>query len=172
MLKLGGVIFILIGAWGICNSMNEKIQIHYVQLVELKELLIQLGNEMRYIRAPIPEALEVLGESVNQPFRSTCMNIAEEMKTYRQANPDVIWHEVLLKDKKKYFLKEDEFSIYLAAGNILQQNNRYMQEEEEKLYVEQLSYKIKEEQKELKEKQKICRYLSAAGAMLLILVLI
>ena len=172
MLKIAGAILVFLGAIGLGSNMNRRIRQHYHQLLELKELILLLGNEMRFLKIPLPQIMKRTAAQTSQPFSDALLHMAAEMEGYQEADAGKIWREVIQKKKSSYLLEEDEFQIFLEAGSILLHDNSYMQGEEIKLFTERISYKIQHAQEELLNRQKVCRYLSAAGGIFLILMLL
>lgn len=172
MLKIVGAILIFLGAIGIGSSMNRRIRQHYHELIELKELILLLGNEMRFLKIPLPQIMKRTATQTKLPFSDSLLLMAVEMENYKEADAAKIWRAVLQNRKMHYLLDEDEFQIFLEAGSILLHDNSYMQGEEIKLFSERISYKIQNAQEELLNRQRVCRYLSAAGGIFLILILL
>lgn len=172
MLKIAGAIFIFLGAIGCGSSINRRIRGHYHQLLELKELILMLGNEMRYLKIPLPQVMRRTSTQVKAPFSEALCAMAEEMEHYHEADAGKIWRMVLGGKRKQYLFDEEEFQLFLEAGCLLSQVNSHMQGEEVRLFTERLTYKIGRAQEELVGRQKICRYLSAAGGIFLILLLL
>ncbi len=172
MVKLFGAVMVLVGAIGIGQNINTRIRRHYQQIVQLKELLLLLGNEMRYLKLPLPVVMERMAKQTKEPFSESFVQMADEMNHFRQASPMEIWQSILQKNRKKYLLSEEEFQVYLEAGVILEQGNSYAQGEEVTLFTEQVQYKMVHAQEELKNRQKVCSYLSAAAGVFLILILL
>jgi stage III sporulation protein AB len=172
MLKIAGAILIFLGAVGLGSCMNRRIRQHYHELIDLKELILLMGNEMRFLKIPLPQIMKRTAKQTRQPFSDSLLLMAVEMEDYKEADAAKIWREIIAKNKKKYLLEEDEFQIFLEAGNIMLHDNSYMQGEEIKLFTERISYKIQHAQEELLNKQRVCRYLSTAGGIFLILMLL
>lgn len=172
MLKLLGALLVFTGALGIGNSISRRLKQHYHQLIALKEVLLLMGNEMRYLKMPLPQALKRMAGQCEAPFDRVLVQVAEELLQYLEASPGKVWKRVLGQNRSAYLLSEEEFQIFLEAGSILEQSNSYMQEEEVRLFTEQVQYKLVHAQEELKTKQRISRYLCGAGGLFLILILI
>ncbi len=172
MLKAVGAALILIGAAGVSGSINRRIKQHYKQLIRLKELLILTGNELQYLKAPLPLALKRISTRLEEPFGSTYRKISEALSSYEEASPCKVWQEILKDAREAYLLSEEEFQIFLDAGAVIEQGNGYMQGEEVKLYAEQVNFRIVHAREELETKQRLCRYLCGAGGLFLILILV
>lgn len=172
MLKIVGAIFVIAGALGIGNSISRRFKQHYHQLIASKELLLLLGNEMRYLKMPLPQALKRIAGQCEAPFDNVLIQVADELLQYLEASPGKVWKRVLQQNRTSYLLSGEEFQILLEAGNILEQSNGYMQEEEVRLFTEQIQFKLVHAEEELKTKQRISRYLCGAGGLFLILILI
>ncbi len=172
MLKIAGSIFIFLGAIGLGSCINRRIKQHYHQLLELKELILFLGNEMRYLKIPLPQLLKRTSGQVGRPFSDSLLRMADEMAGYQEADAGKIWKKVLTQQRGNYLFDQEEFQIFLEAGVILARGSTYMQGEDIGLFTERISYKIHHAQEELLNRQKVCRYLSAAGGAFLILILL
>lgn len=171
MVKIVGAVLIFVGALGIGNSINARMRKHYREILHLKELLLLLGNEMRYLKIPLPMVMQRLAAQAKEPFSESFLQMAEEMNAYSRSSTREIWQGVLTANRKKYLLTDEEFQIFLEAGVILEQGNNYAQGDEVALFTEQIQFKMVHAQEELKAKQKVCSYLSAAGGVFLILIL-
>lgn len=172
MLKLMGALLVFTGALGIGNSISRRLKQHYHQLIALKEVLFLMGNEMRYLKVPLPQALKRMAGQCEAPFGTVLTEVAEELLQYLEASPGKVWKRVLGKHRSDYLLSQEEFQIFLEAGTILEQSNSYMQEEEVRLFTEQVQFKLVHAQEELQTKQRISRYLCGAGGLFVILILI
>ncbi len=172
MLKVMGAVLILIGAIGAAGSINRRMRQHYKQLIRLKELLILTGNELKYLKAPLPLALKKISLRLEEPFKSTYRRISEELSSYEEASPYKVWQGILRDKRAEYLLSEEEFQIFLDAGTVIEQGNGYMQGEEVKLFTEQVNFRIVHAREELETKQRLCRYLCGAGGLFLILILV
>ena len=172
MLKLVGAALIFAGALGIGNSISRRFKQHYHQLVASKELLLLIGNEMRYLKMPLPQALKRIAGQCGMPFENVLMQVNAELLEYLEASPGKVWRRVLQQNRNAFLLSDEEFQILMEAGQILEQSNSYMQEEEVRLFTEQVQFKLVHAEEELKTKQRISRYLCGAGGLFLILILI
>lgn len=172
MLKWVGAFFIFAGALGIGNSLSGSFRKHYHQLIALKEVLLLLGNEMRYLKMPLPQALIRIANQCEEPFGETLLLIAGELQKYLEASPSRVWKRVLEERRDIFLFTDDEYRIFMDAGVILEQSNGHMQEEEVRLFEQQVQFKLVHAQEELKTKQRISRYLCGAGGIFFILLLI
>lgn len=172
MLKLMGALLVFTGALGIGSSISGRLKQHYRQLIELKEVLLLMGNEMRYLKMPLPQALRRMAGQCEAPFDHVLEGWQNELLQYLEARPGKVWKRVLESNRSAFLLTEEEFQIFLEAGNILEQSDNYMQEEEVRLFTEQVQFKLVHAQEELKTKQRISRYLCGAGGLFVILLLI
>lgn len=172
MLKMIGILLVLTGAAGIGASMNRGFRQHYRQLMRLKELLLLIGNELRCLRMPLPQAIRRIAGRVEEPFRDTLLQMSEQLSGYEEADPEKVWRSILQKNRGKYLFNEEEFQIFLDAGAVFGQENGYMQGEEVDLYVEQIGFRVVHTRSELETKQRLCRYLCGAGGLFLILILV
>jgi stage III sporulation protein AB len=172
MLKIVGAFLVFAGALGIGNSISKRLKQHYHQLIALKELLLLMGNEMRYLKTPLPQALKRIAGQCEAPFGEVLIQTADELLKYLEASPGKVWKKVLQSNRSDYLLSEEEYQIFIEAGNILEQSNTYMQKEEVALFTEQVQFKLVHAQEELRTKQRISRYLCGAGGLFLILLLL
>ena len=79
MLKIVGAFLVFAGALGIGNSISKRLKQHYHQLIALKELLLLMGNEMRYLKTPLPQALKRIAGQCEAPFGEVLIQTADEL---------------------------------------------------------------------------------------------
>lgn len=172
MLRLIGCLCILSGMLGIGQAYVYRIRAHYRQLLDGKELLYRLGNEMCYLKLPLPQLLKRLAQTMHAPYREVLTDMAKDLEAYREADVKKLWCEILQHHKKEFLLNMTEYRTLQEAGSILTHENGQMQEGAVRLYCEQISRLIEQAGKEMENRLKLCRYLSAAAGIFLILVLI
>ncbi len=172
MLRVVGCLSILSGMLGISQVYAAGIRAHYRQLLDGKELLYRLGNEMCYLKLPLPQLLERLAQTIHAPYSGILTDLAAELEAYREADVKKLWCEILQHHKKEFLLSMTEYRTLQEAGSILTHENGQMQEGAVRLYSEQFDRLIEQAAKEMENRLKLCRYLSAAAGIFLILVLI
>ena len=91
MLRVVGCLSILSGMLGISQVYAAGIRAHYRQLLDGKELLYRLGNEMCYLKLPLPQLLERLAQTIHAPYSGILTDLAAELEAYREADVKKLW---------------------------------------------------------------------------------
>lgn len=172
MLRLIGAVFIFAGALGIGNSISKGCKRHCHELLALKELLLLIGNEMRMVRLPLPQLCSHLAKQCEEPYAGLLQEVSEELLLYMEASPKRVWTRILEKRRQEFVLSDEEYRIFVEAGALFERLGRGVQEEEIHIFSEQVQFCYRKAEEELRTKQRVSRYLSAAGGIFLILLLI
>lgn len=172
MLKGVGAVLVLVGALGIGNSISKSCKHHCRELLALKELLLLIGNEIRMVRLPLPQLCSHLAHQCEEPYAGLLEEMAGELLLYLEASPKRVWVKILQNRRKEFVLTDEEYQILIEAGSLFERLGRDVQEEEIHIFSEQVQFRYKKAEEELRTKQRVSRYLSAAGGIFLILLLI
>ena len=172
MLKVLGAVLVFAGALGIGSSIGKSCRLHCKELLALKELLILIGNEMRIRKLPLPQMCKRLANQCEEPYAGCLKEVSEQLLLYLEASPKRVWKGVLEKRRKDFLLSDEEYQIFLDAGALFERLGRGLQEEEIQIFTEQVQFRYTKAQEELQTRQRVSRYLSAAGGIFLILLLI
>lgn len=166
MLKLIGSILIFAACTGIGFSKSQEMQLHLLELEELKKLFYLLRSELQYTRAPFAEVFEKIGYKTKEPYQTWLLKLCESINA---KNGSMFWEmwcnsiDEYLKDSR---LKEDELNELKKVGK----NLEYIESLD--LYIEQMEYKIKNVREAYRSKRKLCQSLGIMGGIFLVILLL
>ena len=172
MLKLAGAGFIMIGSLGLGNYLCKGIKKNYQELLDFRETLAMLGNEIRILKVPVSEALQKVADQIQTVYSPVLKGIAERLQEYCEPNPCSVWKQEFMEKKQMFHLTKEELKVVISAGELLLHDEYEMQGEKVRLIQERISTQIAMLEEDMKKKQKVYRYLSCAGGIYLILLMI
>ena len=172
MLKILGSILVLACSAGLGAAGSLDLKRHCMELRLLKQAVYMLRGEIRYSKAPLPEAFEALAKRIPAPFSDFFSHLAEELSRPGGKNLDVLWREEIDRSLKQSSLKKEEKEKLGHMGEGLGYLDLEMQLSTIELYLEQLEEDITLSQEEIRTKQKLYQSLGVAGGIFLVILLV
>lgn len=170
MLKLIGMVFIVAGAGGVGRYLANCQKIHVEQLMECREIFMQMDAGREYLKLPYAQLLRRTAKGRKEVFAKMLYEIADEMEKNKEARAAALWERAFLKREKLLFLKEEEKDLFLALAESLMLEGDHTQTA--KMYFMQAEDKISSALKEKKEKQKLYGTVSILGGLFLVILLL
>ena len=172
MLKLLGSMLVLICSAGLGAAGSMDLKNHCMELRLLKQAVYMLRGEIKYSKAPLPEAFGSLARRLAPPFSDFFANLEQELAKQEGLALKSIWEAELRRSLGKSSLRRDEKQKLLQLGAGLGYLDLEMQMATMELYLEQLEEDIARAQEELHTKQKLYQSLGVAGGVFLVILLI
>ena len=172
MLKILGSVLVLACSAGLGAAGSLDLKRHCMELRLLKQAVYMLRGEIKYSKAPLPEAFAALAERIPGPFSEFFARLAEEMSRPGGKNLDVLWKEEIGHSLRQSSLKRDEKEKLGQLGEGLGYLDLEMQLSTIELYLEQLEEDIALSQEEIRTKQKLYQSLGVAGGIFLVILLV
>jgi len=172
MLKVIGSICVLMASIGGCMLCMTRLKEHERQLLEIKEVLVTLENQMEYVRLPLQDLLLELTKKTKEPFSKTIFEFLRYLEKNQTEDVSVLWKEILQEQKESYFLNREEFEILLDIGRLLEPMDSKSQIASIQLYKSRIDEKIQKMWEERGNKQKVYQSICLMGGLIVIIILL
>lgn len=172
MLKILGCILVLACSAGLGAAGSMDLKKHCMELRFLKQAVYMLRGEIKYSKAPLPEAFAAIAERVPVPFSEYFSRLAQELSRPGGKSLEVLWREEIGRSLNKSFLRREEKEKLGQLGEGLGYLDLEMQLSTIELYLEQLEEDIALAQEEIRTKQKLYQSLGVAGGIFLVILLV
>ena len=172
MLKIVGCILILCCSAGLGAAGSLDLKRHCMELRILKQAVYMLRGEIKYAKAPLPEAFGSLGERLTSPCGEFFSNLEKELALRDGRSLSQVWQEEMKRSLGATCLGKEEKERLGQLGEGLGYLDLEMQLSTMELYLEQLEGDIARAQEEIQTKQKLYRSLGVAGGIFLVILLV
>ena len=172
MLKIAGAFLIIASASGIGMSFGADLKKRSQELRILKQLVCMLRGEIKYTKAPLPEAFLHISARIPEPFSSFLASAAEEMEKADGQVLGDIWSAQIKKKLSGAHLNRTDQNQLETLGEMLGYLDLEMQLSAIDLYLEQLEGNIREADAGIGTRQKLYQTLGVAGGIFLVILLI
>ncbi|MCI8418660.1 MAG: hypothetical protein HFI33_14395 [Lachnospiraceae bacterium] len=172
MLKIVGSILILCCSAGLGMAGSQDLKKHCMELRILKQAVYMLRGEIKYSKAPLPEAFGALAARVASPFGEFFLNLERELGLQDGRSLSQLWREGVKQELRTTCLSREEKERLQQLGEGLGYLDLEMQLSTIQLYLEQLDGDIARAQEEIRTKQKLYRSLGVAGGIFLVILLV
>lgn len=160
MLKIIGFIFVISASslLGFVSSNDYKVRID--DLLYIKNVIIMIRGEIKYQKAPLPEAFYHVGKRVKAPFDTFLLAISERLENKDGDTFSHIWKDEISKNLIGTRLLKKDLNLFMQIGEQLGYLDNEMQLASLDLYMEQLDVEIIASEKRKTEK---CRIYQCVG---------
>ena len=172
MLKMAGLLMIVISSAGVGYSMGKDLRKRIHQMKNLKKMVTMLRGEIKYAKAPLPEAFYNMAQRLEEPFRSFLMETAKELDNYSGLPFKEVWDSHIESDLKHSALLSKDKEQLKGLGENMGYLDNEMQQNTIALYLEQLDGEIALAQQEVLAKSKVYQCLGVMSGLFLALILI
>lgn len=161
-LKIAGAAMVVAGTSGYGVWMAGNYQSRLLLLEQLQKMIFLLKGQILYANAPLPEALETVGERTTGVLSEWMIQVSERLLSQQGEPLNQIWKEEVDRlDADTALTKTDRQSL-AALGEHLGFLDSEMQERNLLLYLEQLDLVIGELRSHRQER---CRLYTSLGVM-------
>jgi stage III sporulation protein AB len=172
MIKILGIVIMVCSSIGIGRSYSRGLTKNVEQLKKMKKMIYILKSEIKYSKAPLPEAFENLSERVEEPLRSFLSSVSAKLNQLSGRTFREIWEEeVEDKLQDSYLTKEDKEQLK-RMGESMGYLDSEMQDNTLELYLEQLEISIEESRQTAAVKSKVYNCLGVTIGLFLAIILI
>lgn len=172
MLKILGSILVMLCSAGLGAAGSMDLKRHCMELRFLKQAVYMLRGEIKYSRAPLPEAFGALSERLPAPLSEFFAHLAEELSRMEGQNLGEVWRQEIGRSLKGGCLKKEEKQKLQNLGESLGYLDLEMQLSTIDLYLEQLDEDMILAKEEIRTKQKLYQGMGIAGGIFLVILLI
>lgn len=172
MLKGIGIVFILAGSAGLGFSMAADLRRRMQELQTLRQVMLVLRSEIRYMHQPLPEAFLNLSRSAPAPFAEFFRRTAEDLQQRKGQTARQIWGLNLKKYLSGLHLGRQESQELLELGNMLGCLDVEMQLNALDYYLEQLKAASGRAAEAAESRRRLYQYLGIlSGAALAVFII-
>lgn len=172
MLRLLGAVLVIAFSTGYGFTMGVEVKQRLEELRALKKLVLMLRGEIKYAKAPLPEAFQNMGGRLKEPFQSWCNRMSEELFSLSGKNFLEIWEKHIKEDLGKSRLKKEDLKLLASLGEQIGYLDVQMQLNNIDLYVEQLEVEIRQAKAEAAKKVRIYQCLGTMAGILFVIFMI
>ncbi len=163
MVKLIGIVCIIAGSTGVGMSCAQDLELRIAELAQIRQLVILLKGELRYMHQPLPEAFLHLSEKAASPFREFFVKAAEDMVERKGRSVENIWKQYLPECVSRLHITRQEIKELEKLGNVLGYLDVEMQINTLDYYLEQLEWSSTQAQEASRSRRKLYQYMGILG---------
>lgn len=160
----------------VCTSLGYLYSGIYVKrfenLVSLKGAIKILETEIIYGSTPLPDALLNVYEKANPKIREIFKDIHDDLVKNRRV---LVFNSFLYVEEKmssEYFFKKQDIESFMDLGRVIGSSDRYDQEKNFKLILDQMDSFIEEARNERDKNEKMYRNLGVLCGLGIIIMLL
>lgn len=172
MLKFAGAALVLIATTGFGITFASDLQRRIAQLRYLKKIMLMLRGEIKYAKAPLPEAFRSIGRRVKPPFSDFLKVVAEELSGLQGKTFQEVWESAVAGCLEETRLTKGDKSCLIKLG----ENFGYLDEDMQlgtiDLYLEQLELEIGQAEQSVESKSRVYHCLGVLGGLFAVILII
>ncbi|MCI8638279.1 MAG: hypothetical protein HFG41_03810 [Coprococcus sp.] len=171
-LKIIGCVLIVLASsgYGYAKGLEYKKQVEELEYVS--RLLRQVGGEISYLKAPLPDVLKRVGRRVKNPYQSWLFSLSDALGRKGDAVLGDVWRTKTEEELKGVFLCKEELEELKGLGGQMGHLDIRMQEQTLSWYAKRLEEKGQCLRTELAQKRRLCNLLGVMGGVFLAIILI
>lgn len=166
-MKLIGIVCIIAGSTGVGMSCAQDLELRIAELLQIRQWVILLKGELRYMHQPLPEAFLHLSEKAASPFREFFVKVGEDMVSRKGQSAENIWKQHLGTCVSGLHMTGKEIKELEKLGNVLGYLDVEMQINALDYYLEQLELSSTEAQEASRSRRKLYQYMGILGGVAL-----
>lgn len=167
MLKMLGLGLIIGACSAIGMSMGRDLKRRVAQLQELRRMTGMLQGEIQYAKSPLSEAFRHAAARLKEPFSAFLRHTAEDMEQFSGEPFSEIFARNAGEELKDSGLLKEDLEQLCGFGEHLGYLDQQMQLRTIDLYRMQISETCEQAAEELKNKEKVYRYLGVCTGLFL-----
>lgn len=172
MLKGIGIICILFGSTGLGFTVARELEKRVRELQELRQIMMLLQGEIRYMHQPLPEAFSRLGHGAPEPFRDFFLGTAEDLHRRNGQTAEQIWKKNRKAHLSGLHLSRQEQKEFEELGSMLGYLDVEMQLNALDYYLEQLRQSVTRASETWNSRRRLYQYLGVLSGLMLIIFII
>lgn len=166
-MKLIGIVCIIAGSTGVGMSCAQDLELRIAELAQIRQLVLLLKGELRYMHQPLPEAFLHLSEKAAYPFREFFIKVAEDMTARKGKTAENIWNQYLQECASGLHITRQEIKELEKLGSILGYLDVEMQINALDYYLEQLELSSLQAQEAYRSRRRLYQYMGILGGVAL-----
>lgn len=172
MLKGIGILCILFGSTGLGFVMAGEMEMRVGELQELRQQMMLLRGEIRYMHQPLPEAFSHLARGAPQPFRDFFQETAEDIHQRNGQTAEQIWKKNRKLHLSGLHLSRQEQKEFEELGNMLGYLDVEMQLNALDYYLERLRQSAAKASEAWNSRRRLYQYLGILSGLMLVVFII
>lgn len=171
-MKAAGILIIILSFTGMGFSMSMDLRKRIDQMKDLKKMVTMLKGEIKYAKAPLPEAFYSMGQRLEEPFTTFLVGTARELDSYNGLPFKEVWNSHVDSDLNKSSLLPKDKEQLKSLGENMGYLDNEMQQNTIELYLEQLESEIDLARQEVAAKSKVYQCLGIMSGLFVAIILI
>lgn len=155
---------------GFVYSNDYKIRID--ELLYIKNVIIMIRGEIKYQKAPLPEAFYHVGHRIKEPFGTFLLAVSESMEKKDGNSFACIWKEEVRNNLTGTRMQKTDINLFMQIGEQLGYLDNDMQLSALTMYLEQLDNEISSSEKRKAEKCRIYQCLGIISGLFISIILL
>lgn len=151
---------------------GEGYKRRFLELTELKRILIDIENEIIYNYSSLPETIIEMGRRAKEPLNKLFVSVGEELTKGTSKSVYDTFQSIISKERENFSLKDDDFTILLDLSKSLGETDIYGQEQIFRFAKEKINRVIEEAHKDCNKNTKIYRALGIGFGVMLVIFLV
>ena len=172
MLKMIGVLLVVTASTGLGFSVSRDLKLRIDQLHYLRKLMLMLQGEIKYVKAPLPEAFASIGRRSREPFQAFFAGVAQDMDHCEGETFQEIWDRRIREDLRETRLTKTDLESLRHMGENIGYLDHEMQLGTLGLYTEQLENEIHAAEKVFGSKSRIYHCLGVMGGIFIAILIL
>lgn len=172
MLKVIGAVMIFCACLGMGFRKGMEYKYRIRDLLLVKKMLLMLRGEIKYAKAPLPEAFANIGSRLDNNVGSFLNHVAEQLENQQGETFSEIWEKNLQLCLRQSALTKEDRQLLERLGGQLGYLDREMQLSTIDFQVEQMEGLIKRLEAEQGKRSRVCSCLGIFAGVMLNLILL
>lgn len=172
MIRYIGAALIILASTGMGITCSNELKMRIDELRYVKQVMLLLRGEIRYMRTPLGEAFTSVGERLKEPYQNFFFYLSNEIKELTGKNFSDIWKEGVEKELAGVTLKSKDRNQIIRIGENLGFMDQDMQLGVIDLYTEQLEEEIKAAEQTIGNKTRIYHCLGIMGGIFTVIIIL
>lgn len=169
--KIIGAILIITACTGLGLWKSRQYAERVEQLKTVVRICEYIKGEIHFAKTALPEALEQIGEKMEEPFSSFLYSVSETLKTSKGEKISHILEQCAENTLKDFFVKSEDLKEFIHTVGDLSQLDKDMQIHLLERYIREQECKIDILIRELPEKRKLFSSMGILGGIFLVILL-
>lgn len=170
--KIAGAVMVIISFSGLGFWLAGRRILCRKQLLELKRLLMILGDEIRFAHTPLPEALKRIGNKASPPFFDVFCKMGESLIRHETESFYDVWSAGVHRLFMESCIKWEDLEELDVLGKNLGSMDFEAQLNRLNLYLMELDERLKWIQEENREKVRLYRLFGILSGIFITILLV
>ena len=171
-LKIAGCILVILASSGYGYAKGLEYKKHVEEMEYLSRIIRQIGGEISYLKAPLPDVLKRVGKRAREPYQSWLFSLSGALERKGNAVLGDVWRMKTEEELKGILFRGEEMEELKGLGGQMSHLDIRMQEQTLAWYAKRLEEKEQYLRTELAQKRRLCNLLGVISGVFLAVILI